>query len=50
VIITGVGDTVGAAILTVIVIAWLTSWLFWISSDLAEKGAKEKPLRDYILG
>ena len=50
VIITGVGDTVGAAILTAVVLVCLISWLFWIGSDLTEKGTKEKPLRDYMLG
>jgi hypothetical protein len=49
VIITGVGDTVGAAILTFAVLVCLISWLFWIGSDLTEKGTMEKPLWDYLL-
>jgi mannan endo-1,6-alpha-mannosidase len=47
---TGVVDTVGAGIVTVIVLVCLVGGLFWISSDMSEDDAKQKPLRDYILG
>lgn len=49
-IIIGVGDRVGAGILTVVLVACLIGGLTWISSDLSEVGAVEKPLRDWLLG